>query len=125
MMHKTIRSIKISILFLLIFSTASSHAIGYFDWQSSIDRSCNGTISGKAKGIFSKYGFWFDTAVSMDMWAQFTRDDPPQVHCQINYSVDKDPIRYGRCMAYIQDKWDWYNRCRPIVNMLSKQEGRK
>ncbi len=110
-------------IFLLL--TSNFALADSFAWQKNIDRSCSATISGRAGGVFSKYGFWFDTAVSMDTWAQDMAADPPQEECRVRYLEHKDQARYMRCIAHIQDKWDWYRRCRPIVNMLSQQEGRK
>jgi hypothetical protein len=118
------KQLLIAIMLIVILKPAS--AIGYHDWQSNINNSCQATISGRAKGVFSKYGFWFDTGVSMGMWADLMRDDPPQVHCKISFESHRNQVKYMQCMAYIQDKWDWYSRCLPIVNRLSREEaGRK
>ena len=111
---------------MLLVTLQPAFATSYFDWQSNINNSCQATISGRAKGMFSKYGFWFDTGVSMDMWADTMRNDPPEVDCKINYESNRDKASYMHCIAFIQDKWDWYKRCRPIVNQLSREEsGRK
>ena len=110
---------------ILIVTLQPTYATDYFDWQSNITNSCQATISGRAKGAFSRYGFWFDTAVSMDMWAEFSRNDPPQEYCKINYASHRDKVKYMQCIAYIQGQWDWYNRCKPIVDQLSREESRR
>lgn len=110
---------------ILTITIKPAFAIDYFDWQSNINNSCQATITGRAKGVFSKYGFWFDTGVSMEMWAELMRSDPPQVDCQISYQSHQNKTRYMQCIAYIQDKWDWYRRCLPIVNQLSREESRR
>ena len=110
------------LLIASLLIATNSYANNYFEWQSSIDSSCHATISGRAKAVFSRFGFWFDTAVSMDMWTDLMRSDPPQSTCQINYAANKDTIKYAQCMAYIQDKWDWYKRCRPVVQMQVMQD---
>lgn len=116
---------RLLVLTVLLSTLRPALAIDYFDWQSSINNSCQSTISGRALGLFSKYGFWFDTAVSMDMWADLMRTDPPQVVCKIDYESNRDQTRYMQCMAYIQDKWDWFKRCRPIVDQLSREESKR
>lgn len=118
----TINMKQLLIAVVLVVTFKPAFAIGYFDWQSNINSSCQATISGRAKGVFSKYGFWFDTRVSMSRWADLMRDDPPQVDCKIRFESHRNQTRYMQCMAYIQDKWDWHSRCLPIVNRLS-QEG--
>ena len=114
---------KKHLIFVILIATLQPVlATGYFDWQSNINASCQATVSGRAKGIFSKYGFWFDTAVSMSMWSDFMRNDPPQEDCKISYASHRDQTRYMQCMAYIQDKWDWLRRCKPVVDQLSREE---
>jgi hypothetical protein len=115
---------KILLSFILYFSSLNVMATGYFDWQKNIDTSCKATLTGRASNLFSKKGFWFDAAVSMDMWAQFMSIERPEDDCRIANSSPKDRVALMQCLAYVQDKWDWYRRCKPIVDQLSRDEGR-
>lgn len=114
---------KISLILFLIITPV--YALGYNDWMSNIDSSCSATIKGKITGSFSKYGFWFDTAVSMDMWADNMRSEKPEEYCYIDYgqsSSKPNQVKLLQCVAYIKNNWDWFRRCKPVVNMLSQQE---
>jgi len=105
-------------IILLIFSTEIL-AIGYYDWQSNIDESCQPTISGKVKSIFSAYDFWLKTSVSMGMWAEFTNQERPQDDCIYLNSTQKN-----NCLIYVKSKWDWYRKCKPLVDANLRLTGK-
>jgi hypothetical protein len=103
---------------LILTGSASA---GYFDWMDNIDESCNATIKGRAKAIFSKHGFWMDTAVSMEMWIDDVRTDNPQAHCYIAPHIKNDPVKLQQCLAFTKHRVDWYVRCKPVVDMMVKR----
>lgn len=125
MIYMQILKYRVFFMLVLLSFVKTTGATDAFEWQRSIDSSCGATILGKSKGVFREGGFWFSTLVSMDMWADSMRIDPPQSTCQSHFAIDKDVVRYGRCMAYIQDKLDWYKRCRPLVDYIVRQESKK
>ena len=113
------------LILALLLNMSPAFAIDASDWQSNISSTCKATMSGRAKGVFSKYGFWFDTGVSMELWANEVRVEEPHSHCATDFARHKDKNVYMQCMAYYREKWDWFNRCKPIVDQLSREEGRK
>lgn len=113
------RIISISLILISLLFSPSAIAIELTDWQSNIDRYCKITMTGRAKSILSERGVWFDTAVSMDVWAEDMRNDNPVEQCKTIFMAQKDQIKYQQCVAYIKDKWDWYHRCRSIVNQMA------
>lgn len=114
------------LLFLVcILISSPIFAAGYSDWMTNIDSACTATMRGKLSSSFSKYGFWFDTAVSMEMWAGNMQSERPEEYCYIEHgqsSSKPNQAKLLQCVAYINNNWDWYRRCKPIVNMLSQQE---
>lgn len=113
------------VFFFWFLISPSIFAVGYNDWMTNIDSSCTATIRGKLGSSFSKYGFWFDTAVSMDMWAENMQSERPEEYCHIEYGLSSskpNQAKLMQCVAYIKNNWDWYRRCKPVVNLLSRQE---
>jgi len=113
------KNVITTIFINMIIATPAS--AGYFDWMDNIDESCNATISGRAKSIFSKYGFWFDTSVSMQMWIDDVRADNPQNFCYLEPSIKNDTVKLQQCLAFTKHKIDWYVRCKPVVDLMVKR----
>jgi len=105
----------------ILIAVANPAYAGYYDWMDNIDESCNATISGRAKSIFSKYGLWFDTAVSMSMWIDDVRTENPQKICYEERHIKNDPVRLQQCLAFTKHRLDWYARCKSVVDMMSKR----
>lgn len=90
--------------------------------MSNIDSSCEATVTGRLSSVFSKYGFWFDTLVSMDMWADNTRIEKPDQNCFIEYGQSTaNKFELMQCLAYTKNQWDWYKRCHAIVELHTKK----
>lgn len=119
--HSTIQMLK-PFFITFLFLSLDSNSTGYNDWQSNIDESCNAKAYGRLSTMFSKSGFWFETAVSMDMWADDMRIEKPEDYCKIDYYEHKNQVKYLQCIAYIRKQWDWYERCIPIVNIKVRQK---
>ncbi|MGZ5026200.1 MAG: hypothetical protein ACXV9T_03415 [Methylobacter sp.] len=107
-------------LFLIIF--CSNSLADSSDWMSHIDASCQKTIKGLVAGIFSKDGFWKDTHVSMQTWADDMRLVDPRTVCRNDYVGDKDNKGYTNCTEFFKKNWDWYYKCLPIVGHMLKNE---
>ena len=123
-MSTTKYSCLIKITFISLLLAPGIASAGEMDWMNNSETSCKATIKGKLSGTFSKHGFWFDTAVSMDTWAQNTLADRPEDTCYIRHQGNQNQGKLLHCLAYIKNNWDWYNRCKPIVDFMSKKEGR-
>jgi hypothetical protein len=103
---------------LILFSLLSINAFASVeegDWQNYLTKSCNTTITGSVKKALNERGFWAHVNVSMDAWAQGMRLDKPEEYCYIRYQAPSERTRLMQCLAYTKEKWDWYQRCKPIV----------
>ena len=104
-----------SLFTILFFCTPTYADIDDDDWQNYLSNSCQVTIRGQTKKLLGELRFWSHVTVSMDSWANNMRVYKPEEDCQIQYTTTKNIIRYQQCMAFYQEKWQWFSRCRPIA----------
>ena len=109
--------------FASMFLTFAHAAIDQFDWQSYIDTSCKPTLTGSAKRLLGETSFWAHVNVSMDWWAREMDSEKPQEVCYSRYQAANQTEKLMQCLAYIQDKWAWYARCKPVAVQLCRQSG--
>ena len=111
------------ILFLLVVNSYAHASINDDDWKNYITSSCKPTITGSIKRALGETGFWAHVNVSMDSWAEGMRIDKPEDYCYIDYQRADQREKLMQCLAYQQEKWQWYTRCKPIVVDLCRKSG--
>lgn len=85
------------------------------DWMSYLSSSCNKTISGNLKTVFyDDLDFWSHVDVSMEFWAREWRLYGRDCDAIDGSTLDGQKSR-AFCFAVYKEKWDWFNRCRPVV----------
>lgn len=93
------------------------------DWKSYLNQSCDTTIIGGAKKILGEKEFWVHVDVSMDSWAQSTRLEQPEGMCYATYQSPSERTKLMQCLAYIRTNWEWYARCKPVVQYACRKAG--
>ena len=109
--------ILFALYFLLLNPVAAES-----DWRSNLDQSCRLTLTARAKNITSKDGIWFDTKVSMAVWADLMKLEKPEELCPLDHPISADRAGYMHCMASYKSMWDWYARCKPVVDAMRRIE---
>ena len=107
---------KISTFVVAITFAFPSYAVPENDdWQNYLTKGCTPTLSGSMRKMYDEIGFWAHVNVSMGSWAQSMRTNQPEDYCNIDYATSSMTTKRLQCLAYHQEKWDWHNRCKPIV----------
>lgn len=82
------------------------------EWKSYIDKTCETTITGKARKIINNKKFWIAVVASMDTWAESMSMDNGEKSC---YGSEDSASDILKCRAFYKEQWDWYSRCRPVA----------
>lgn len=85
------------------------------EWTQYLTTSCQKTLSGNLKTVFyGELDFWVHEDVSMSQWAKDMRDASENCNF-IDTSTPNGTQERLACVAIYKEKWDWFNRCQPIV----------
>lgn len=85
------------------------------EWTEYLTTSCEKTFSGSIKtALYSDRNFWVHADVSMDQWASDWKAASRNCFA-IDTSTPEGQQERIACIAFYQEKWDWFNRCKPVV----------
>jgi hypothetical protein len=115
----------VSCLLLLVFYVRYDHGIiNNSDWKNYLTTSCNKTLSGHIKSaMYDEVDLWAHTKVSMNMWARDQLGN--RDYCRNASEKPADIIKEMQCFARYDEKWDWLNRCTPVVDFSLTESKRK
>jgi hypothetical protein len=114
-----------SCLLILFFYVRYNHGvIDNSDWKNYLTTSCNKTLSGHIKSaMYDEVDLWAHTKVSMNMWARDQLGN--RDYCRNASEKPADIIKEMQCFARYDEKWDWLNRCTPVVEFSLAESKRK
>lgn len=107
----------------ILFSSASFAGIETKDWQTYLTKSCQVSLVGSAKKMFGELKFWAHVDVSMDAWAANMIESSPQNVCYATLQQPAQRTDLMKCLAYVDEQWEWFKRCKPIVVLSCRQAG--
>jgi hypothetical protein len=94
------------------------------DWKSFITTSCSKSISGNVKWLtHGETALWSHTMVSMQSWARARVGD--RDYCRNMSDKPSDIIKEMQCFSRYDEKWDWLNRCMPVVEFSLRESLQK